>query len=65
MNETICIGILGKFFGHSFQRYLIQESSEFPYTTIEISGEESIEKLMEMYTDKYSIVCKRCGLKLP
>lgn len=58
---TKCIGLIGKIFGHKYEKFLTSSASqnikfEFIY---QIDGAQCADALK----DKYIVICKRCGAK--
>jgi hypothetical protein len=61
---TDCKGLFGKWFGHKFDKFLIEyKPTNLP--EIKIFGTtKTMERLLECCSErKYEIRCKRCGCK--
>lgn len=60
---TDCKGLLGKLFGHSFEKYMIKSRAYMPSSKITFEDPEVFENYLNGMSEKYEIRCKRCGCK--
>lgn len=61
---TDCKGLFGKWFGHSFRKFLLKKAFVNSLgDTYKIHG-DSVMQFVEAQRDIYVIRCKRCGMRL-
>ena len=72
MENPKCIGWAGRLFGHKFKSFLIESNGPSPEQIRESFAQCSGRVLMpsyteeilrELYSEKYIVRCKRCGIE--
>jgi hypothetical protein len=65
MSDNQCIGIMGKYFGHCYKKYLAYKGSSTFSVDACTGHPDDIKEMADKYrNEKYKIVCKRCGNEL-